>query len=66
MAVIRVLMVVIGLLAILFGLLFTLQGFGIVRWPPTSFMIDDRGWSVRGAALVIGGALMAWYGRRLR
>ena len=66
MALVRILMVVIGLLAVLFGLLFIFQGFGIVRWPHTSFMIDDRSWSVRGAVLVVGGALMAWYGRKLR
>jgi hypothetical protein len=66
MALVRTLMVVIGLLAIAFGLLFTLQGFGIVHWPRSSFMLDDRSWAVRGAITMVGGALMAWYGRRLR
>lgn len=66
MTILRVLMVVVGLLAILFGLLFTLQGLGIVHWPRSSFMLDDRSWAVRGAALVAGGVLMAWFGRRLR
>ena len=66
MAVVRIVMVMLGLLAVACGLLFTLQGFGLVRWPASSFMIDDRGWSVRGALLIAGGALMAWYGRKLR
>ncbi len=66
MAIVRLLMVVLGVLAILFGLLFTLQGLGIVHWPRSSFMLDDRGWAVRGAVLMAGGALMAWFGRRLR
>ena len=66
MAVVRILMVVLGLLAILFGLLFTLQGLGIVHWPRSSFMLEDRSWAWRGGIMVIGGALMAWYGRRLR
>lgn len=66
MALLRLLMLVIGVLAVLCGLLFILQGLGIVRWPHTSFMIDDRSWSVRGALLVAGGALMAIYGRSLR
>lgn len=66
MTILRVLMVVVGLLAILFGLLFTLQGLGIVHWPRSSFMLDDRSWAVRGAVLVAGGVLMAWFGRRLR
>lgn len=66
MAIVRLLMVVIGLLAVAFGLLFTLQGLGIVHWPRSSFMLDDRSWAVRGAVLIVGGALMAWFGRKLR
>jgi hypothetical protein len=66
MAILRVLMVVIGVLAVLFGLLFTLQGLGIVHWPRRSFMLDDTSWAWRGGIMVIGGALMAWYGRKLR
>ncbi len=66
MAVVRILMLVVGLLAIASGLLFTLQGLGIVHWPRSSFMLDDRSWAVRGTILVAGGALMAWYGRKLR
>ncbi len=66
MAIVRMLMLVIGLLAVLSGLLFTLQGLGIVHWPRSSFMLDDRSWAVRGVILAVGGALMAWFGRRLR
>jgi len=66
MAVVRMLMLVVGLLAIACGLLFILQGLGIVHWPRSSFMLDDRSWAVRGAILAAGGALMAWFGRRLR
>lgn len=66
MKIVRTLMLVIGLLAIAFGLLFTLQGLGIVHWPRSSFMLDDRSWAVRGVIAMIGGALMALYGRRLR
>ncbi len=66
MTIIRLLMVAIGLLAIAAGLLFTLQGLGLVHWPRSSFMLDDRSWAWRGGILMVGGALMAWYGRRLR
>ena len=66
MPVVRMLMLVIGLAAIAFGLLFTLQGLGIVHWPRSSFMLDDRSWALRGGIMMVGGALMAWYGRRLR
>ena len=66
MALVRLLMIVIGVAALLAGLLFTLQGLGIVHWPRSSFMLEDRSWAVRGGVLMVGGALMAWFGRRLR
>ena len=66
MALVRLLMVVIGVAALLAGLLFTLQGLGIVHWPRSSFMLEDHSWAVRGGVLIAGGALMAWFGRRLR
>ena len=66
MAIVRTFMLVIGVLAIAFGLLFILQGLGIVHWPRSSFMLDDRSWALRGAVLIVGGTLMAWYGRKLR
>jgi hypothetical protein len=65
MAILRLLMLVIGVLAVLMGLLWIGQGFGIVRWPETSFMIDDQSWSLRGAVLLIGGVLMVMFGRRI-
>jgi hypothetical protein len=66
MAIVRTLMLVFGVLAVLFGLLFILQGLGIVHWPRRSFMLDDTSWAWRGSIMVIGGAMMAWYGRKLR
>jgi hypothetical protein len=65
MAIVRLLMVVIGVPAFLLGLLFIGQGTGLVRWPQTSFMIDDHGWAIRGAILAAGGALMVAFGGRL-
>ena len=66
MAILKLAMTILGAVAILFGLLFIGQGLGWVRWPSSSFMIDDTSWSIRGAALVVGGALMAFFGGRLR
>lgn len=66
MRIVRLSMLVVGLLAVAFGLLFILQGLGIVHWPRRSFMLDDTSWAWRGAIVMVGGALMAWYGRKLR
>lgn len=66
MAIVRLLMLGLGVLALLAGLLFIGQGLGYVRWPSSSFMIDDYSWSIRGALIALGGALMIWAGRRRR
>jgi hypothetical protein len=65
MAIVRLLMLGIGTLAVLMGLLWIGQGTGYVRWPATSFMIDVSQWALRGAVLVLGGVLMIVFGRRI-
>ncbi len=47
-----------GILGLIFGILFMLQGLGIVRWPTDSAMIDQRVWLWRGLALAVGGAIL--------
>ena len=66
MAFLRIVMLVVGALAVLMGLLWLGQGLGIVRWPASSFMIDVTAWAVRGCVLAAGGALMIYYGWRVR
>jgi hypothetical protein len=60
----RMLMTIVGVLALLMGLLWIGQGLGIVRWPSSSFMIDMRPWALRGVALALVGAALIWFGRR--
>jgi len=65
MAIIRVLVPIIGVLALLMGLLWIGQGTGVVRWPASSFMINESAWAVRGCVLAVGGLLMIVFGRRI-
>ena len=65
MALLRIVMLVVGTLAVLMGLLWLGQGLGIVRWPASSFMIDVTAWAVRGCVLAVGGALMIYFGLRV-
>ena len=65
MAALRIIMLVVGTLAVLMGLLWLGQGLGIVRWPASSFMIDVTAWAVRGCVLAVGGALMIYYAGRV-
>ena len=60
----RTLLTIIGILALLMGLLWIGQGLGLVRWPAESFMIDMRPWAWRGAVLAVIGVALIWWGRR--
>ncbi len=64
MAAIRMIFTIVGVLALLLGLLWIGQGTGWVRWPASSFMIGVSDWALRGAVLAVGGALMILYGRK--
>lgn len=55
---------ILGLAAIVMGLLWIGQGLGLVPWPETSFMIDQRPWAWRGAALAGVGAVLLFLARR--
>ena len=52
---------VIGLLVGLAGLVFSLQGAGIL---PGSYMTGDRLWLVIGLLMMVAGAVVAAWGRR--
>jgi hypothetical protein len=40
-----------GILGFIFGVLFMLQGLGIIRYPASSFMVDNHVWILRGAII---------------
>ena len=65
MAALRIIMLIVGTLAVLMGLLWIGQGTGLVHWPASSFMLDVTAWAVRGCVLAIGGVLMIVYGRKI-
>lgn len=62
----RIVLTIIGLLAAAMGLLWIGQGLGYVRWPASSFMIDQSPWVTRGAILAAVGLLVVLLARRLR
>lgn len=57
-------LLIIGLLALLTGLLWVGQGTGFVRWPASSFMIDQRPWVTRGFILAIVGIILILVSRK--
>jgi hypothetical protein len=57
----------VGILLILMGLLWTCQGAGLIHWPQSSFMLDQRPWIWRGlllAAVGVAVTVLATRGRR--
>ena len=54
---------VLGLLAILAGLVWIAQGLNL-GFAPKSFMTADRTWIVIGAATVVGGSLLVNWARQ--
>jgi len=57
---------VIGLLALLIGLVWIGQGTGVFPYPKESFMIDQRPWAWRGLAVAVAGVVLVGLARAWR
>ncbi len=55
----------IGVFATLAGLIWMGQGAGIIRYPATSFMIDQSPWIWRGALVAVAGVIGVWVSRKV-
>jgi len=60
----RMLLTLIGAVLLGMGLLFCGQGLGIVRWPASSFMINQVTWAYYGSGLAVLGAILIVLTRR--
>lgn len=66
MGVVRLIARLVGLFALLMGLLWVGQGTGLIMWPQESFMLADRQWAINGAILAAAGVLLLWLAGRKR
>lgn len=64
MRIVKLLLLVVGVLAVLMGLLWIGQGLGLIMWPADSFMLGEPTWSWRGALLAGIGFGLIWFSRR--
>ena len=60
----KFILLVMGVVAVAMGLLWVGQGAGWIQWPASSFMIDQRPWIGRGAALALVGVVLILLSRR--
>ena len=58
------LLLIVGLIALVIGLLWIGQGTGAIDWPQSSFMIRQIQWAGYGAALAALGLILIWQSRR--
>jgi membrane protein implicated in regulation of membrane protease activity len=57
-------LLIIGIIGLLMGLLWIGQGTGLIMWPASSFMLDQRPWALRGALLAAAGLVLIILARR--
>ena len=62
----RVIYMAFGGLLVFSGLFWALQGLGIIMWPPDSFMLADRAWTLYGLLTAAFGAGLIWVLRTRR
>jgi hypothetical protein len=62
----RALLTVIGIAAVLAGLVFVGQGSGYFPYPAESFMIGQTRWVQYGAAIAVAGLVILLVARRVR
>jgi hypothetical protein len=60
----RMVFQIVGLLAILMGLLWIGQGTGVIMWPASSFMLAQKQWAIYGAVLAVVGVAFVMFARR--
>lgn len=60
----KTLFMIAGVAALLMGLLWIGQGTGVIHWPASSFMLDQRPWALRGALLAAVGLVLVVLSRR--
>ncbi|MBB5045841.1 hypothetical protein HNR60_000576 [Rhodopseudomonas rhenobacensis] len=60
----RILLLIVGILTLLMGLIWTGQGAGLINWPEASFMLKQTQWIYYGGLTALGGAVLIWLSRR--
>ncbi|WP_125955406.1 hypothetical protein [Novosphingobium sp. MD-1] len=62
----RMILRIFGIAAVLMGGLWMGQGTGLILWPASSFMLDQREWVWKGALLALLGVGALWRASRRR
>ena len=60
----KMLLLIVGLLALVLGLFWVGQGLGYIKWPASSFMVSQMKWTYYGAGLAVVGFFIILLSRR--
>jgi len=60
----KILLMIIGMLVFIMGILWIGQGLDYIKWPASTFMINQIKWAYYGGGLAIIGLLIIWFSRR--
>ena len=63
-ATMKAVLFVVGIAATVMGLLWIAQGIGVIHWPASSSMLEQRSWASRGALLAMLGIGLIFASRR--
>lgn len=59
----KLLVRIFGVVLFLAGILWSLQGLGLVMWPAQSFMLGQEEWAIYGILAAAVGVLLIWIAR---
>ncbi|MGH6982533.1 MAG: hypothetical protein ACREFC_15130 [Stellaceae bacterium] len=62
---VRLVLLIVGVLAVIFGVVWIGQGTGHFPYPKSSFMIDQMPWAWRGGVLAVIGLIAVFVSRRV-
>ena len=54
----RILLLIVGVLVVLMGLIWTGQGLGYINWPQSSFMLKQTQWAYYGSGTALVGLIL--------
>jgi uncharacterized membrane protein YeaQ/YmgE (transglycosylase-associated protein family) len=55
-----------GVFLVVMGIIWALQGAGLLNWPASSFMLSQQKWVLYGALTAMVGAFLLWWVSRVR
>jgi len=60
----KTVLLIVGLILLLSGLVWTGQGLGYINWPQSSFMLKQTQWAYYGGGTAVVGLVLIWLARR--